>query len=115
VLQRYEAPVCVDRYADRIEPQLGCVRANTFLLKPRGGHPPQASTLRLAQTVERSAGTHATGLDLAEEGALIIRSDQVDLAPASAVVALDDRKATPLEMLGGELLPDAAEAMTQVV
>lgn len=107
--------MCVDRHADRVEPQLGCVRAYTLLLQPRGGHPPQAPTLCLAQTVERSAGAHATGLDFAEEDALVIRRDQVDLAPASAVVALNDRKATPLEMLGGELLSDTAEAMTRVV
>jgi len=115
VLQRHEATICVDRDADRVEAQLRRARALMALLQPRGSHSPQTPALCLTQPVERSAGTDSPGLHLAEDDALIVRGDQVDLAPARAVVALHDRKAAPLEMLGGQLLSDASEAMAQVV
>ena len=115
MLQRHEAAVGVNRDADRVEAQLGRARPLTSFLQPRGSHAPQTAALRLAQPVERTAGTHAPGLHLTEDDAPVVRGDQVDLAPASAVVALDDREAAPLEMLGGQLLSDASEAVAQVV
>lgn len=115
MLQGHESTVGVDRDADRVEAQLGRARALAALLQPGGGHAPQTAALRLAQPVERSAGADAPGLHLAEDDALVVRGDQVDLAPARAVVSLHDREAASFEMFGGELLSDASEAVARVV
>jgi len=59
---------------------------------------------RPAAGARPAAGGRPTRLDLAEgERTAVVRND-VELAPARAVVAVEDPEATPDEMLGGKPL-----------
>src|SRR5215475_3000202 len=63
------------------------------------------------QRVEGAASIaiQAPCLDLAEGQNPPVERDDVELAPARAVVALDDLKAAPDEVLSGELLAQLTE------
>ena len=115
MLERHQSAAGVDRHADRVEAQLGRARTIVVLLEPSRRHPAQPPALRLAQPVERSGRTQAPGLDLAEDDPPLVGGDQVELAPARTVVAREDREPAALQVLGGELLADATEAVTEVV
>ena len=49
---------------------------------------------------------------LAERENPPVERDDVELPPAGAVIALDDSKASPDEVIGGEPLAELAEPMT---
>lgn len=115
VLERGELAVGVDRDADRVEAQLRHTWALGVLLQPGGCHAAKAAALAGMQAVERRRAALTARLDLAEDDAPSVAGDQVDLAPAGAVVAGEDRETATLEVLGGELLACASEAVAEVV
>ena len=67
--------------------------------------------LDAADRVERArpAATAYACLDLAEHEAAAARGDDVELAVARPVVALDDAVAGPLQVLGRETLAEGSE------
>ncbi len=56
----------------------------------------------------------AACLDLAERERRAVARDDVELAPAGAVIALDDLKPAPGEVLNGELLAELTEPLTAI-
>ena len=54
------------------------------------------------------------GLDLAERKRGAVERDDVELAPAGEEIALHDLKAAAREVLGGQLLAEAAEGSAAV-
>ena len=101
MLERAQLPARVDRDADGIEAQLRGMRSVTALREPGGGHESHPAPLALVQGVEREAGAGTPRLDFAEDQPVAVVADQVELAPARAVISLDDLKAPPLEVDGG--------------
>ena len=106
MLDREQPAVGGERHADRVEPQFVGVRPIRALDQPSAGHLANLAALGRVQRVERPAAVAAAlaSLHLAERQCAPVERDDVELSPARAVVALDDLKAAPEEVLGGELL-----------
>ena len=60
-------------------------------------------------------GVEFSCLDLGEHERRAVERDDVELAPAGSVVALDDLESAPGQVVGRELFPQLAEAMAGVV
>jgi hypothetical protein len=103
----------VDGHPDRVEAQLLRARPVRDLREVRGGHPPHLAALALVQVVPRPPGATAR-LDLDEDERLGVERDEVDLPVARAVVARDDAEPEALQVLRGEVLGSAAEAVARV-
>ena len=80
----------------------------------RAGHPPHLRCACASCSASQGSAAPAARLDLAEDEHVAVEGDEVDLAEAGAVVAGDDLVAEPLEVLGGEVLAEAAEVVTGV-
>ena len=81
--------------------------------RPSGG--PARCLRRLSASHGLPRRRPRSRLDLAEHERPAVERDEVELAPARAVVARDDLEAAALEVLGGELLAERAEAVARVV
>jgi hypothetical protein len=106
MFDREQSAVGGERHADRVEPQLVGVRPIRALDQPASGQLANLAALGLVQRLEGPATVpvQAPGLDLAEGQYPPVERDDVELSPAGAVVALDDLKAAPDEVLCGKLL-----------
>src|SRR5262249_17247365 len=100
----------VDQHADGVEPEIVEERAIGRLHQPRRRHAPHLAALGLVQGLPRRAGADPRRLDLAEHEHVALRHDEVELAPAGAVVAGRAGAAAADEVLGGERLAAAPEA-----
>ena len=119
VLDREQPAVAVERHADRVEAQLVGVRADrrarSASCRPSCAPARAWATCSASNGPARDRRLHPAGLDLAERQRAAVECDDVELAPAGAVVALDDLKAAPDQVLGGELLAELSEAAAGVV
>src|SRR4051794_5049323 len=111
VVQPDELVVDVERHAHRVEPQLGVVRPVGDLAQPRGGHLAHLAALVLVQVLAPVAVAEPARLDLAEDDRVVrlVGENQIELAPARAVVAREHAVAEAHEVLCGELLSAAAQ------
>src|SRR5207302_8911759 len=84
--------------------------------QPAARHLADPVSLGRVQRLEGLAavGGHASGLDLTERQGPAVERNDVELTPASPVVALDDLKSEPDEVLCGELLAELTEASAGV-
>src|ERR1700729_589669 len=116
MLDAHELACPIERDANRVEAHHVRTRTLGALDQPAPGHLADLSLLDRVQRLERAAGVggQTARLHFAECECPAVERDDVQLAPAGPVVALDDRETSANQMLGGELLADLAEAMTEV-
>src|SRR4051794_38583991 len=116
VVEPDEAAVFVERDADGVEPQLGVERPVDRAVQPRRGDRADLLALALVEVLAPVAVPEPARLDLAEDDRPLglVGEDQVELAPAGAVVAREDAVAEAHEMLRGELLPAPAQRFRAV-
>ena len=97
--------------ADRVEAKLLGVGPLGPLDQPVAGHLGAPGALARLHGIERAhvraGGRRALTSQNARTRA--VEGDDVELAPAGPEVALDDREAAALEVLGGELLAEAPD------
>ena len=116
MIEAHEPAARVDDDPDRVEAQLGGVRARADLEQEGRGHAADLAALALVQGLPWASpgGAGATRLDLHEDQRRPVEHDEVEFAVARAVVARHERVAEALEVGEGEILADTAEVLTQV-
>jgi len=116
MLDAHQPSARVDDHTDRVEPHDRRERAVRALGQPASGHAPDLRPLAGMERVERLRPPDPSGLHLAKrQNAPPVERDDVKLAPARAVVALDDLVPQADEVLRGELFAEPAEVLTSVV
>src|SRR5215207_5416193 len=109
VLEADEGVALVDEDADRVEADALEERRAATLVEPEARDLAHPRLLAPVQVVPRHAAAEPAGLDLREHDRVAVDRDQVELAETGLVVARDDPPAEPLEVLGGQLLAQAAK------
>lgn len=115
MLQAHELATRIEDDADGVEAEL--VRVGTLcpLAQPLPGDLAHLRPLVRSHPLQgHGARTGEPRLDLAEHQRPAVERDEVELAPARTVVALDDVEAAPGQMLGRELLAELTEAVAKV-
>ena len=121
MLERQQPTVTIERDPDRVEPQFGKERPLLSLADPAGRYSPHLRPLTSVHGVKWSSGGEladfATGatqtprFDLTEGQRVSVEGDDVELAPARAVVALEDRESSSGEVIRGELLAEKPQLL----
>lgn len=97
----------IQRYSDDVEAQLLSSWMVLALHQPAGRHAPHLRPLWRSHALQGINGHGArdrpSALDLTEDQGPAIEADDVELAPARPVVALDDVEAASEQVLGGHL------------
>ena len=102
-------PAGVDRHPDRVEAQLGAERPVANVGQPRSAIRRTWARLASSSVLPRPPDAGARVLTSTEDQHPPSHSDEIELAEPRAVVAGQDLVAEPLEVLGGERSPPAAE------
>lgn len=117
VVEARQPAAGVDHDPHRVEPDLRGDRSSRPLDQVSPRHPADLAALAFVQRLPWSAlapRTRAARLDLGEDEGPTIEQDEVQLAEARAVVAVERAEAESCEVLLGEPLSEAAEVVAGI-
>jgi hypothetical protein len=122
VIQTHEAVVAVDEDTDGVEAQIAGVRAGRVVFQPSAREAALTCSLAVAQAFQRRwrgavacSPAHPARLNLDERNRGAVGRDNVDLAIAGAVVAVEDREAEAFQVGDGKALAEAPEDAARVL
>jgi hypothetical protein len=117
VLDPDQPPGWIECHCDRIQTNDVRIRPVRSLDQPTARHLSHPRALAAPDRLERTypGVSEVACLHFAERQSAPVECDEIELAPSGAVVALDDLKAAPCEMVGGEAFAELTEPVTGVV
>jgi hypothetical protein len=115
MVERDQPVACIKHHADGIEAEHGRPRPVAARGQPLTGHPAHPDLFAAPDGVERHPATASVSrFDLTEGDRVPVKGDDVKLAPARPVVALEDRESAPSQVVYRQLLAGRAEVLARV-